>query len=192
MANWKRIEYKGIEWIVSDEGQVRTPEHSLTYEKMTNSGEVKTVTTTWGERNVALCVGYAGYVEAAVQLGGKRTRARVHRLVAKAFCENYSENLSVNHIDGNKQNNNAANLECISLADNTRHQWATGLADLRGEKQPNSKLTSKQVLYIRKMLAQGIAAHTLAVLCGVSSGCIDQIKSGKKWAHLKDEDSGES
>lgn len=112
---------------------------------------------------------------------GRRTRERVHRLVALAFCSGAADGLTVNHIDGDKSNNVARNLEWVSLARNTQHQWETGLIDLRGEKSPMSKLTSKQVVYIRRLLAQGIPAHTLAVVAGVSHRMIGKIRDGTAW-----------
>lgn len=51
----------------------------------------------------------------------------VHRLVAMAFLGVPSEALTVNHIDGNRENNNVENLEWLSLADNIRHGFANGL-----------------------------------------------------------------
>jgi hypothetical protein len=42
----------------------------------------------------------------------------VHRLVAKAFLENYSEDLHVDHIDGNRQNNKLENLRMVTHQEN--------------------------------------------------------------------------
>lgn len=54
---------------------------------------------------------------------------RIHRLVALHFITN-SDNLSqVNHIDGNKLNNNISNLEWISNYDNIQHAIKTGLVN---------------------------------------------------------------
>lgn len=49
----------------------------------------------------------------------------VHRLVAKAFLEPGREDQNtVNHIDGNKKNNNVENLEWASQKENLRHSYA--------------------------------------------------------------------
>lgn|SRR5574343_242179 len=41
-------------------------------------------------------------------------RRTVHRLVAKAYCEEWFDGCEVHHIDHNKLNNDASNLVCIS------------------------------------------------------------------------------
>lgn len=51
----------------------------------------------------------------------------VHRLVAIAFVENKDGLPWVNHIDGNKQNNAASNLEWCTAKQNTEHAKRTGL-----------------------------------------------------------------
>lgn len=53
-----------------------------------------------------------------------------------------------------------------------------------GEKSPNAKLTSAQVLEIRELFDRGVQAKKLAPLFGVSVPLIYAIKDGRAWAHL--------
>ncbi|WP_414046088.1 HNH endonuclease [Macrococcus equi] len=55
-----------------------------------------------------------------VMINGKNKR--IQRLVAKAYLEDYTEQLQVNHIDGNKLNNRLDNLEMCTNADNNKHR----------------------------------------------------------------------
>lgn len=57
---------------------------------------------------------------------GKEYTVQVHRIVAEAFIPG-DTSLTVNHKDGNRQNNTVENLEWLSLADNIRHGFVTGL-----------------------------------------------------------------
>lgn len=52
---------------------------------------------------------------------GRSRNSFVHRLVAQAFVPNPEHKPEVNHIDGDKTNNTASNLEWVTGAENKRH-----------------------------------------------------------------------
>lgn len=52
---------------------------------------------------------------------GDRSKFMVHRVVASAFCNRADGTTVVNHIDGNKDNNRAGNLEWVTVQENTNH-----------------------------------------------------------------------
>lgn len=61
----------------------------------------------------------------SVNLAGKRRS--VHRLVCSAFHQNIENKRCVNHIDGNKQNNKADNLEWVTDSENHIKAYEIGL-----------------------------------------------------------------
>ena len=58
---------------------------------------------------------------------GKHSDHLVSRLVASAWVEGYAPGMTVNHIDGNWQNNHCTNLEWITRGDNVRKGFDDGL-----------------------------------------------------------------
>lgn len=183
METWKELVYQDVPFLVSNLGNVRIAARVSTYSR-TRNGVEQVVTKQIAEQTYTPQPHHTGYHSLELRHNGKRVRVLLHKLVALAHVEGFEEGLCVNHINGIKTDNRAVNLEWVSLARNTEHAWETGLVDLRGEAQPTHKLTSKQVVYIRKLLNQGIAAHTLAIIAGVDDVTIHYIKVGKRWAHI--------
>lgn len=62
-----------------------------------------------------------GYLHTNFYENGKAKMQSVHRLVAKHFVPNPKKKPHVNHKDGNKENNNASNLEWVTRSENMRH-----------------------------------------------------------------------
>lgn len=63
----------------------------------------------------------SGYYSVNLWYQGKVQFYYVHRLVAMAFCEGYEEGKEINHIDGDKFNNKASNLEWVFHKENMEH-----------------------------------------------------------------------
>lgn len=80
---------------------------------------------------------------------------QVHRLVAKYFIPNPHNKKVVNHIDGNKQNNNMNNLEWVTHKENTQHAMQNGLIKL-SKKGSYKKYTQEQYNDVLKMIKSGM------------------------------------
>jgi hypothetical protein len=180
------ITEKGVEWLVFPDGRIFRPQITTTTIR-TKNGKQQTFTSVRQPTEIKPWIAKSGYYVVSAKLGASRPKMFVHRLVALAFVPGFCEGLSVNHINGNKLDNRPENLEWLTLADNTRHQWQTGLVDLRGEKQPGHKLTQRQVIHIRKALRLNVPANSLAIIANVSPSTIYLIEQGKRWAHLAEE-----
>lgn len=104
----------------------------------------------------------------------------LHRLIAKTFHrDSYHNNLVVNHIDGNKQNNFADNLEWVTQQENIQHSHNNGF-------QPKSistytgKFTAEQREEIKHLWDSGEKSkREIARMYGVSHTCINDIISDK-------------
>lgn len=71
-----------------------------------------------------------GYCYVTVSKRNKRITKRVHKLVGLAFWGENSfngERNQINHIDGNKQNNQLGNLELCTQSENMKHAYLIGL-----------------------------------------------------------------
>ena len=110
------------------------------YYQISNLGRVKSLNRTIIRRDnkiyhqkeqiITPCINHKGYYCCILRKEFKGYPKRVHRLVAENFLDNPNNLLQVNHIDGNKQNNNVNNLEWISNYDNMQHSIKMGLRDV--------------------------------------------------------------
>lgn len=88
-----------------------------------------------------------GYLSVVLSDGsGKMKMHKVHRLVAAAFVDGRTpERNQVNHIDGNRKNNRADNLEWVTQSENVRHSVYT----LGHRGNTHRRFTPEQVRAIR-------------------------------------------
>lgn len=105
--------YEGL-YAITDEGQVYSYQNKrfLTPAKCGN-----------GYLKVILCRGKEDH-----------KNLMIHRLVAEAFIPNPDEKLTVNHIDGNKQNNVVSNLEWNTYSENLKHAYSHELSSWNEKK----------------------------------------------------------
>lgn len=134
MEVWKDIEGFEGEYKVSNLGSVRSVD--------------RFIDTTRGKRRLEgrLIKPYKtpyGYL--VVKL--KEKNMMVHRIVAETFIDNPYGLPQVNHIDGDKTNNNYTNLEWITNRENVIHAYKTGLRKVK--KYPKEEMID---LYINKKL----------------------------------------
>jgi len=74
----------------------------------------------------------------------------IHRVVALCFIPNPNNYKEINHIDGNKSNNSASNLEWCNRSFNNKHAYKTGLRAL--SKEAHSKLIELATMKNKKQV----------------------------------------
>ena len=114
---WKPVRnYEGL-YEVSNMGRVRSLERTAWIGK----GCYRTVP----ERILKARKNRGGYLQVNLYKEGKMKRCSVHQLVAQVFCENLEGYKEINHIDENKLNNRADNLEWCSRSYNMHYGTRT-------------------------------------------------------------------
>lgn len=128
-----------------------------------------------------------GYLIVRLSKHSKTLNEFVHRMVAEAYCINDNSKPMVNHIDGNKLNNHANNLEWVTPSENMQHAANTGLLThkhLIGENNHRSKLTTTDVLKIRELVSQGQTLTSVAKAFNIMRSHVKDIVVGIQWKHI--------
>ena len=120
-----------------------------------------------------------GYVQ--VMHGGQRVLA--HRMIWEAVHGPIPERMTVNHINGIKIDNRISNLELLTVSENLKHAYQTGLIDKKGEAHPLAKLDEEAVMFIRRNRGK-YTNRQFAVMFGVGIVCVSQAANGRRWKHL--------
>lgn len=129
-----------------------------------------------------------GYLKVRLFGNGKDVTTRVHRLVAETFIENPDNKETVNHIDGNKENNSVENLEWADRHEQLYHAYELGLRKpMAGHINSQSKLTEEQVreiraTYVRQSKEFGTVA--LSKKYGVTNRVIGLVVNGKAYKNV--------
>lgn len=124
MEKWRDIPgYEGI-YEASTEGRIRSSEGKTT-------SNARYSVRHWKQRIIKQKhqARSTGKKDARVCLwkDGKENTHLVSRLIAMAWCAGYADGMTVNHIDGNPENNHADNLEWVTRRENIQKAYADGL-----------------------------------------------------------------
>lgn len=129
-----------------------------------------------------------GYLCTTFRFKGKRYTFPIHQIIAFVGGLDILPPMTINHIDGNKQNNSILNLEAISSADNVRHAFQMGLVPndraLQGEESSSAKLTEDTVREIRQRRCMGAGVRQMSREYGVAHTTILDILERRTWKHI--------
>ncbi|HLT41887.1 MAG TPA: HNH endonuclease [Sphingobacteriaceae bacterium] len=122
----------------------------------------------------------AGYDAVGLCINGKRIIKHVHRLLAITYIPNPLNKGCVNHIDGNKLNNDLQNLEWATYSENSKHAFKHGLSRHHGENNGSSKITNdlaKEIFLLRNIYKQ----KDLCKMFGLTPTMVNNIVKRRFW-----------
>lgn len=108
----------------------------------------------------------------------------VHRLIAQTFVPNPNQKQQVNHLNGIKTDNAAANLEWVSNQENRNHAVKTGLQPI-GERV-SKKLTDGDIISIRALADGGMPQKAIAQRFDICQQNVSHIVRRSTWKHITD------
>lgn len=149
--------------------------------QISDLGRVRRVDTKKVLNPLTLSKGYKG-----VRLYYTKKEAvtkKIHRLVAEYFIPNDLNLPQVNHIDGNKNNNKASNLEWCSNEYNMNHALVNRLIKV-GEQRFSSKCTEQSLQYIQDLINYGFTIKQLSLVYCISKDCMKEIVRNHAYKHL--------
>lgn len=120
----------------------------------------------------------AGY--RTVSMDGRRGLT-IHSIVAAAFIGPRPAGCDINHIDGDKTNNCAANLEYCTRKENMEHARRTGLWENAGENNGRATATNEQVLHAYELAKSGMSRKDAAAKTGIAEHVVQAAVTGRHW-----------
>ena len=144
---------------VSNKGNIRSKEYNDSLGHLRSSKKLK--------KQVNNC-GYEYVILSSKE--EKHKTLTVHRIVAKTFIPNPEEKEDVNHIDGNKLNNNVNNLEWTTTQENIKKRYEIGIDGNNYKAVEQRSLDGKELYDIFKSSYEaekitGIARQHIGACC---------------------------
>lgn len=164
---WKDIEgYEGL-YQISNLGRIWTTK----YKRFKNPTKCK------------------GYLQIGLSKNKKRKMYKVHRLVAIAFVSNPNNKPYINHIDGNKSNNRADNLEWVTQSENVSHAYKTGLKTNCKHTEDTKKKISESIKGKNHPMygkTNELSPHAKKIICVTTGEIFGCIKTAAKLCKTQD------
>lgn len=165
---WTELEFKGTKYYCTESGLIRGGSGSLLLQREDEDGYLRVRLT-----------------DATKVCKDKRVAKLVHRLIYQAFNPSVSMvGLTINHMDGDKQNNWLYNLELVTRAENNYHAYRTGLKDNKGEKNGKARFMNEDILLMRGLFERGWSQSQLAERFKTTQPRISEIITGRTWKHI--------
>jgi len=162
---------------------------------ITNQGRL------WSHRRnifMKCAINSGGYYQHSLALKNKCRNKKRCRLIMEAFVPNPKNKKSINHINGDKTDDNINNLEWATLSENVQHAYNVGLHKIT-EKKRNAartigkrkyrivreRLGKQKAQEIRSLYRKGdLLQKEIAMIYGVSRQTISYIISNRTYSRI--------
>lgn len=120
----------------------------------------------------------SGYMHIALCRFGKNKTFKIHRLKAIAFIPNPENKPCINHIDGNKLNNDIYNLEWCTHSENHKHAFKIGLKTPHHNTDHSSNKPVNQLDLNMNFIAKYKSIHEAFRITGIDYRMISKVCTG--------------
>lgn len=128
-----------------------------------------------------------GYLRVGLWKDGVMKTTLVHRAIAAAYVPNPEAKPQVNHVDENKENNTAENLEWVSCKENVNHGTRNARIVANSDRVGAAEKLRKSVIQMTiedKVVAKWPSIRSAARATGINNGSISNCCRGiKKSTH---------
>jgi len=115
----------------------------------------------------------AGYKSVGLSKNNKEIKYRINQLIGLTFIPNPNNCPVVNHIDGDKFNNNVTNLEWNTYSENNQHAIDTGLTTITRRRVSQYNKEDRSLITIHDSLKSAMETT------GIDDGSIVKVCKGK-------------
>lgn len=166
MFNRKKLHY-----IITPNGDIYNTETEMKLKTIVNTGTIE-------------------YPRINLQIndGSLYTTQLIHRLIGEAYIPNPNNLPVINHIDGDKSNNDIKNLEWTTYKENNLHAFRTGLkSHTKGKEGSDCRFatyndtTAKRVC---ELLQEGVPPKMIARDLEVGYSFVIGIRNGETWTYI--------
>lgn len=123
-----------------------------------------------------------GYHHVSLSKGVARN-FKIHRLVAEAFLPRDPFHIKddVNHLDGNKTNNNFSNLEWVTRSENILHAFRTGLkVPVVNEDHGACKYSNSEIDKVKSLRKNNLSYREISKITGISQPHVWRVCNNKQ------------
>jgi len=163
---WKDIIGFEERYQVSNLGRIKSKSHTW----ISGNGRVQSKMDTIKVQGKNNC----GYSQISLRKNGKAHVFSVHRVVAYHFVKNEKKYKTVNHINGDKSDNRAENLEWCTQSENVKHAYRIGLSakpkGMLGKKGVDCLNSKKVICYFSGKIFPSV--NDAAISIGMNKGTL--------------------